>query len=164
MYSAPKFAFGLSATHLTHRLPAYKDDWFRFPLHVYTFLEFGLGNVEKTIFKPRIQVMSAMSSADTVSFMDRMDIMLDVGGTFFIRVKFWIGGSFRTDFAFDASSAAAMVGINLTPNIRVGYSYDYKLGNTFQNVRNFGTHEIMLNYRMKIREEEVAEATPRFFE
>jgi len=43
-------------------------------------------------------------------------------------------------------------------------TYNYKLGRTFQNVKTYGSHEIMLNYRMRVTEVQTAEATPRFFE
>jgi type IX secretion system PorP/SprF family membrane protein len=165
MYSTPKFAFGLSATHLTHYL--YQDWWFRLPIHIYSFIEFGIGDKEKIMFTPRIQAMSAFSSADTVILiMDRMDMLVDVGGTISIRDRLWFGGAFRVASfnPFGGTSFTAMAGINLTPDLRVGYSYDHKLGKTFHNIKNYGTHEIMLNYRLKIAEVEVSEATPRFFE
>jgi type IX secretion system PorP/SprF family membrane protein len=178
MFATPKFAFGLSVTHLTHYL--YKETWFRFPMHGYAFIEYGIDFSENLRFTPRAQLMSALGSGnkkttgETIGFMDRMDLLLDLGGTFMINNRFWLGGSFRSggfDFKakelaekIGANSFTAIVGLNLGPNLRFGYSYDYKLGKTFQNVRTYGTHEIMLNYRMKIREEEAAEATPRFFE
>jgi len=162
-YSTPKFAFGVSATHLTRYLYP-KDDWFRLPLHVYGFMEFGLDFGENVRFTPRVQFMSAVSSVDTVSIMNRADMLLDLGGTFSVRNRFWLGASFRTGQEFDGSSISAMVGLNLSPNLRVGYSYDYKLGKTFQNVRTIGSHEIMLNYRIRVTEVQTSEQTPRFFE
>jgi type IX secretion system PorP/SprF family membrane protein len=163
-YSTPKFSFGVSATRLTRYL--FPDDgWFRFPLHAYAFMELGIDFNENVRFTPRVQLMSALSSLDTISFMDRTDMMLDLGGTFSVRNRFWLGGSFRIGEKFDAgTSVAAMVGINIGPNIRVGYSYDHRLGTTFQNVKTFGTHEIMLNYRIRVTEVQAAEQTPRFFE
>jgi type IX secretion system PorP/SprF family membrane protein len=162
MYTSPTVAFGLSVTHLTHYL--YKNEWFRLPMHGYAFVEYGIDFNENLRFTPRIQVMSALGADDTIAIFDRMDLLFDAGGTFSIKDKFWIGASFRTSLPFEGTSVAGMVGVNLGPNLRLGYAYDYKLGNTFQNVKTYGSHEIVLNYRMKIREKEAAEATPRFFE
>jgi len=127
-------------------------------------MEFGLDLGENVRFTPRVQFMSAVSSIDTVSIMNRADMLLDLGGTFSVRNRFWLGASFRTGQEFDGSSISAMVGLNLSPNLRVGYSYDYKLGKTFQNVRTIGSHEIMLNYRIRVTEVQTSEQTPRFFE
>jgi type IX secretion system PorP/SprF family membrane protein len=175
IYSAPKFVFGLSATHLTRYL--FNEDWFQFPLHGYVFMEFGIDFNESLRFTPRIQVMSAFGSTmfkDTFAFFDNVDLLYDVGGTFSLDDRFWIGASFRAAHSLPGTgilesgiapnSVVGMFGINLGPNIRVGYSYDFKLGRTFQNVRNFGTHEIILNYRMRVAEVEASEQTPRFFE
>ena len=168
IYSSPKFAFGLSATHLTHYL--FKESWFRMPLHGYAFMEFGLDFSQNVRFTPRAQVMSALADGsvlgDTlkIPLMDKVDLLFDLGGTLSVQDKFWIGGAFRAGMPFSSVSVTATVGVNLTPNLRIGYAYDHKLGNTFQNVKTYGSHEIVLNYRMKLTEVEVAEATPRFFE
>jgi type IX secretion system PorP/SprF family membrane protein len=170
-FMAPKFSFGFSATHLT-RYVMKDDDWFKPPLHLYAFMDFGLDFNENVRLIPRIQAVSAMNWAAALpadstlatKFMDKMDIALDFGATLFVKDKFWIGASFRSGLPFAGTSLSAMVGINVAPNVRVGYSYDYKLGNTFQNIKTYGSHEIMLNYRMRISETEMSENTPRFFD
>jgi type IX secretion system PorP/SprF family membrane protein len=61
--------------------------------------------------------------------------------------KLWLGGSYRKDDSF-----AALVGINLSSFINVGYSYDF----TTSGLRTVssGTHEIvlgiLLNNRYKV--------------
>jgi type IX secretion system PorP/SprF family membrane protein len=170
-YSTPKFTAGISATHLTRYLYS-KDDWFKLPLHGYAFVEYAIDITENIRFTPRIQFMSALSSVDTINVIDRIDMLYDIGGVFSFRDRVWFGASFRSGGVLSTiadsfqvgNTVSAMVGVNLGPNFRVGYSYDYKLGRTFQNVRTFGSHEIMLNYRMRVTEVQVAEATPRFFE
>jgi type IX secretion system PorP/SprF family membrane protein len=171
-YSTPKFAFGVSATHLTRYLYS-KDEWFRLPLHGYAFIEYGIDFTPDIRFTPRAQLMAALSSVDTVSIMKRVDALVDLGGTVSFKDKFWFGGSFRfypdlegntITEQIGGSSFTAMVGIHLGPNLRVGYSYDYRLRRTFQNINTYGSHEIMFNYRMRVTEVQTAEATPRFFE
>ena len=170
-YSTPKFRAGISATHLTRYLYN-TDDWFKLPLHGYAFIEYGIDINENMRITPRIQLMSALSSVDTINVIDRIDMLYDVGGIFSFRDRVWFGASFRSGGVLSAidksfqlgNTVSAMVGVNLGPNLRVGYSYDYKLGKTFQNVKTYGSHEIMLNYRMRVTEVQSAEATPRFFE
>jgi len=177
-YSTEDFAFGISATNLT-RFFYNDDDWFRLPLHIYSFVEYGFYIGLTTRFTPRVQFMSAMGSAtnriannngaDTtnLNLLDRFDMVLDLGGTFSFFDRFFVGASFRNDATFSRNAGhtvSAMLAVNLGPNFRIGYSYDHNLGNAFQNARTFGSHEIMLNIRMRISETQTSERTPRFFE
>jgi type IX secretion system PorP/SprF family membrane protein len=174
-YWSPNFSFGLSATHLA-RYAMKDDDWFKPPLHIYAFLDAGFNINETTRFTLRPQLLSSIGSVNTIkiaedtiqtiNIMERMDILLDLAAIVSMVDKFWIGGSFRvSSFSpFGGASFAAIVGFNITPDLRIGYSYDHKIGNSFQNIKTYGSHEIMLNYRMKIAEPQTAEKTPRFFD
>jgi len=133
-----------------------------------------------TRFTPRVQFMSAMGSAtsrlatnngttDTVDigFIDRFDMVLDLGGTFSFGDRFFIGGSFRNDATFSRNagrSVSGLIAVNLGPNFRIGYAYDHNLGTAFRRARTFGSHEIMLNIRIRVSETQASERTPRFFE
>jgi len=175
-YSTPNFKFGVSATNLS-RFFYSEDDWFRLPLHLYSFMEIGLDLSDEVRFTPRVQFMSAMGSSlapmvngtDTIrfGFTDRFDAIVDLGGKFSFGDRFFLGASFRSDATFSRNSGnalSAMIAVNLGPNFRIGYSYDHNLGNVFQNVGRFGSHEIMLNIRMRVSETQTSERTPRFFE
>jgi len=177
-YTTPNFAFGVSATNLS-RFFYNEDDWFRLPLHLYSFIEIGLDMSDAVRFTPRVQFMSAMGSSiapmvngtDTIrfGFTDRFDAVFDLGGTFSFGDRISLGASFRTDATFSrntGSAIAAKVGINLGPNFRIGYAYEQNLGsrNVFENIRRFSTHEIMLHIRMRVSEAQTSERTPRFFE
>ncbi len=67
-------------------------------------------------------------------------IQADVTASFVIMKKVTLGAMFRTGDAF-----GALVGLNLTDQFHVGYSYDYSYG-----LKNFkyhqGSHEIVLRY------------------
>lgn len=67
-------------------------------------------------------------------------IQADVTASFVIMKKLTLGAMFRTGDAF-----GALVGLNLTDQFHVGYSYDYSYG-----LKNFkyhqGSHEIVLRY------------------
>ena len=184
MYSTPKLSLGLSATHISRYFFYAKpenNNWFNPPMNVFVFGEYGIDVGSNMKFTPRIQLTSVFSSGaislyeqnfvgnDTLSFTQKVDLFYDVGGILELKDKFWIGVSFRGS-SFkpgDGRSDAliGMVGINIGDNLRIGYAYDFKMGNTFRNVRTFGTHEIMLSYRMRLFEpENAADFTPRFFD
>lgn len=55
--------------------------------------------------------------------------------------RFWIGGVYRTDH-----NIAIMAGINITPQLRLGYSFDHGFGDV-ATVANFGTHEVFIAYQ-----------------
>jgi len=57
--------------------------------------------------------------------------------------KFWFGGGYST-----GDAAIFMVGANVTPKIRFGYSYDYNLGGLAR--LNNGSHEIFIGYDFNI--------------
>ena len=42
-----------------------------------------------------------------------------------------------------------ITGINLTPDMRTGYSYDFNFGNA---LNKFGTHEIVVEYRIPLKD------------
>jgi type IX secretion system PorP/SprF family membrane protein len=67
---------------------------------------------------------------------------------------FWLGTSFRTEDSF-----SAMVTIQATQNLRVGYSYDY----TTTDLQNYnsGTHEINIGYDFSLEKKRIV--TPRYF-
>jgi type IX secretion system PorP/SprF family membrane protein len=67
-------------------------------------------------------------------------IQADITASFIIMKRLLIGGMFRTGDAF-----GLLVGVDLTEQLHVGYSYDYSYGlQTFKY--NKGSHEIVLRY------------------
>ena len=55
--------------------------------------------------------------------------------------RFWAGGVYRSDNNF-----AVMAGVNITPKIRLGYSFDYGAGE-LMNISKYGTHELFLAFQ-----------------
>jgi type IX secretion system PorP/SprF family membrane protein len=79
-------------------------------------------------------------------------VSVDLSANLLIYDKFEIGLSYRFD-----DSVSSMLGFQITPEIRVGYAYDYTLSNLGNY--NSGTHEIILLFDIldnKLR-------SPRFF-
>jgi type IX secretion system PorP/SprF family membrane protein len=61
--------------------------------------------------------------------------------TLFMKKRFWVGGSYRLQ-----ESAVFLAGAYITPNLMLGYSYDYSM----ISLSNYetGSHEIMLSLRI----------------
>jgi len=79
---------------------------------------------------------------------------IDINGNFIIYDFVWVGGSWRT-------SEKVVVGIlqfQITPQIMIGYSYDYPLGS--MSTYSSGSHEIILRYEFGYK---VSAANPRYF-
>lgn len=67
-------------------------------------------------------------------------LQVDVTASFIIAKKFYIGAMYRTGDSF-----GALVGLDLSQQFHIGYSYDWSYGmRTF--TYNKGSHEIMLRY------------------
>ena len=73
---------------------------------------------------------------------------------FILRDAFWIGGFYRLEDA-----AGAMLGYNLTPQLFIGYAYDYTLSEL--SAASGGSHEVILTYDLKFGEDRIV--SPRYF-
>jgi len=80
----------------------------------------------------------------------------DVTATFLFRNKFWLGAMYRTGDAY-----GALIGINLTPQFALGYSFDYSTTNTTFRY-NSGSHEVMLQYDLFFKDKSKIKS-PRYF-
>jgi type IX secretion system PorP/SprF family membrane protein len=88
------------------------------------------------------------------SFQQTKKMRVDLNGNFIIKDFVWIGGSWRT-------SEQVVVGIlqfQLNPQLMVGYSYDYPVGN--MSTYSKGSHEIVLRYEFSYK---VSASNPRYF-
>ncbi|MBA2611870.1 MAG: type IX secretion system membrane protein PorP/SprF [Bacteroidetes bacterium] len=81
-------------------------------------------------------------------------IQYDLSANFFIKEKIWAGVSYRSNAA-----VAAIVGIQVSPQFLVSYSYDYGI-NAIQKYSQ-GSHEIGINYLFSYKGKKVV--TPRYF-
>lgn len=81
-------------------------------------------------------------------------ISLDLNGSFFIKEKFEIGLSWR-----EGDSIDGIIGIQATPNIRIGYAYDHTLTNLGNY--NSGSHELMLLFDFDFIKKK--SKSPRYF-
>ncbi|MFM7729090.1 MAG: type IX secretion system membrane protein PorP/SprF, partial [Flavobacteriales bacterium] len=70
---------------------------------------------------------------------DAVSTQFDFNANLLINNRFWVGGGYRLEDA-----VIIMAGIDLVPNLKLGYSYDF----TTSAIRTYstGTHEVMLGY------------------
>lgn len=96
-------------------------------------------------FKPNI-LIKAVSGAP---------VELDLNANFLFHEIVWAGLSWRS---FD--SMDAILQINVTKQLQVGYAYDFTTSTEMRRV-NTGSHEVMLNYRVPFGKTKIT--YPRYF-
>lgn len=79
---------------------------------------------------------------------------LDINANMIFADLFWIGGSYR----IAEKAAVVLVDLQVTPQLKIGYSYDYLVGHL--NKYTSGTHEISIRYEF---EYSVNASSPRYF-
>lgn len=85
---------------------------------------------------------------------DGAPVQVDISLAAYFKETFWFGSTFRS-----GDAVALFVQVNLTKQLRLGYSYDYTL--TKLNNYGSGSHEITLGYDIPLVKTGVL--TPRFF-
>lgn len=81
-------------------------------------------------------------------------LSLDATATFIFDDRFWVGGYYRL-----TESLGFLVDYNFTPQLKVGYSYDFTLTELQQY--NAGSHEVGITYDFIFREKKIQ--SPRYF-
>lgn len=114
---------------------------------MHTFLTAGYVFQINDMFKLKPAFMS--------KFVSGSPITLDVSANVLYDDKFELGIAYRLDDAF-----SALMNVNVTPNLRVGYAYDYTTSNLGQF--NSGTHEIILLFNLDLLGKGY-DRSPRFF-
>jgi type IX secretion system PorP/SprF family membrane protein len=79
---------------------------------------------------------------------------VDMNANLIIADIVWIGGSYR----IAEKAAVALIDLQVTPQLKLGYSYDYQLGHL--NNYTSGTHEVSLRYEFEFS---VSATSPRYF-
>ena len=85
-------------------------------------------------------------------------LSMDYNLSFIFLDRFLLGASYRTNVIKNHDSFDAIFEMQLTPNMRMGYAYDYTLSEL--QSYNSGSHEIMLGYDIAKRIK--AYTSPRF--
>ncbi len=82
------------------------------------------------------------------------NIQLDLTGNLVFWDFLWLGGSWR----MQDNSVVAMIQFQISPQIGIGYSFDYSFGDL--NKFNNGSHEVMLVWELRYK---VKASNPRYF-
>jgi len=104
---------------------------------------FDISNSVK--FKPAV-MLKAVNSAP---------LSFDLSANFLIQEKFTVGISHRFD-----DSLSALAGFQITPDLKIGYAYDYTTTNLGDY--NSGTHELFVLFNLNLANNGI-EKSPRFF-
>ena len=88
-------------------------------------------------------------------FVKGAPVSLDFTANVLYNEKFELGAAYRVDDA-----VSILMSVNVTPNFRVGYSYDYTLSNLSQF--SSGSHEFVLLYNLNLLGKGY-DKSPRFF-
>ena len=139
-FNTEKFYVGFSVPHLLrNRLRTDYDetsDGLVSRQHLHIFLtsgyEFRLGEDFK--LTPSFLLRALQGSP----------VRLDLNANMWIRDQFSVGLQYRTSEAI-----AALLEVNITPQISMGYSYDRSITKLIEF--NSGSHELMLRYKFKLR-------------
>lgn len=114
---------------------------------IHTFLTAGYVFQINDTFKLKPAFMSRFISGAPVS--------VDITANVLYNDKFELGAAYRINDA-----VSALMNINVTPSLRIGYAYDYTTSNLGQF--NSGTHEIMLLFDLDLLGKGY-DKSPRFF-
>lgn len=148
-YFRDNFYVGLSAPNLLNSkhieeksgINAYGSE------NIHTFLTAGY------VFQ--INDMVKLKPAFMSKFVPGTPISVDLTANVLYNNKFELGAAYRVNDA-----VSALMNINVTPSLRVGYAYDHTLSNMGQF--NSGTHEIMLLFNLDLLGKGY-DKSPRFF-
>ncbi|MCL2097271.1 MAG: PorP/SprF family type IX secretion system membrane protein [Bacteroidales bacterium] len=132
-----QFKFGLTLRHIGGKYLStgnYPPDF-----HIWSYLS------------SRFNLNSSVSIEPLASFAWRANISRVEGGflLYFLKTtnyasyndRLWVGAVYRSDH-----NVALMAGVNITPQLRLGYSFDYGFGNV-ASLANLGTHEIFFAWQ-----------------
>jgi len=148
-YYTDKYYLGVSAPKILQNNPfnnSVNQDLISAVRH-YFFIAGAVFNISDDIkFKPTTFVKVVPSAP----------IEMDITGTFIFYDKFLAGLMYRT-----GDAAGALVGVNITPQISLGYSFDWSLINK-TGLYNAGSHEVMVRYDFFIIEHKKIRS-PRYF-
>ena len=130
-YNSDKLYIGVSSTHLLEGEINYDNVRTKLARHYWLMAGYQAELSPSLTLKPAMLVKS-----------DAVSTQFDFNANLFINNKFWVGAGYRLKDA-----VIAMAGLELVPNLRLGYAYDY----TTSAIRTYstGTHEVMLGYCFK---------------
>ncbi|MCC6600122.1 MAG: type IX secretion system membrane protein PorP/SprF [Crocinitomicaceae bacterium] len=97
----------------------------------------------------------AIKPSTLIKYQPEAPVEADINCNFLFFKKFWLGAGYRTGDAL-----VAMAEWNITPQLRLGYAYDY----TLTDIANYssGSHEVMLGFDFG-KDVNIKTRSPRYF-
>lgn len=144
-FNDPYLKVGFAITHLHRSLQGARSDFP--PRHYYLYASYLFEDVvDRVNIEPYVLIKSSW-------FMTQFDINVLA----FYDDTFWGGFSYRL-----GDAVSVMLGYHITPDIRVGYAYDYAIG--VHRGFNGGSHEIKISTTFEgFNRTRVTPQTPRLF-
>lgn len=102
-----------------------------------------------------INELFKLKPAAMAIFVEGAPVSVDLTANVLYQEKFELGASYRFD-----DSVSMLLNVNVTPKLKIGYSYDYTLSNLSRF--NSGSHEIVLLYNLDLLGKGY-DKSPRFF-
>jgi type IX secretion system PorP/SprF family membrane protein len=130
------FKLGASIRHLAAQPPKYNLQ--KHSINIWAYLSSRFNLSESLSLEPLASILYNESSYRAEAGALMYFLKTERRNTYSDR--FWIGALYRTDNSF-----AILAGVNLTPKIRLGYSFDYGTGN-LATISKIGTHELFLSF------------------
>jgi type IX secretion system PorP/SprF family membrane protein len=130
------FKLGASIRHLAAQPPKY--NMLKHSINIWTYFSSRFNLSESLSLEPLASMLynesSYMAEAGALLYFFKTERRNSYSD------RFWIGVLYRTNNSF-----AALAGVNLTPKIRLGYSFDYAVGD-LSSISKGGTHELFLSF------------------
>src|SRR5258706_315793 len=133
-YSDKLYA-GISSLHLTEGEIKTDNVTTKLARHYYFMAGYDAELTPDITLKPSLFAKSEGTSTQ-----------IDLNANVLLQNKFWLGFSYRF---VPQDALVAMACLEVTPNLKVGYSYDMTL--TDIKTYSSGTHEIMINYCLRVK-------------
>jgi type IX secretion system PorP/SprF family membrane protein len=130
------FKLGASVRHLAAQPPKYNLP--KHSINIWTYASSRFNLTESLSLEPLIAVLYNESSYRAEAGALFYFFKTERGNTYSDR--FWAGALYRTENSF-----ALLAGVNITPKIRLGYSFDYATGD-LSSIAKGGTHELFLSF------------------
>jgi type IX secretion system PorP/SprF family membrane protein len=133
------FKLGASIRHLAAQAPKYNLP--KHSINIWSYVSSRFNLSESLSLEPAASVLYSESSYRVEAGAIFYFFKTEIKDTYSDR--FWAGALYRTGNNF-----ALLAGVNLTPKIRLGYSFDYATGD-LSSIAKGGTHELFLSFYLQ---------------
>lgn len=149
-YYTDRYYIGISSKQLlqnqsmTVKYGDGKTEFFKLLAHFYGMAGVAIPLGDNVTFRPAV----------LAKFVQNAPAQVDLNASFLFNDLIWLGASYRSEKAL-----ALITELNITPNVRLGYSYDMWLNQL--KTYNKGSHEIRLGFDFDVFSNRMR--TPRYF-